>query len=84
MKSLRGHSADIINVICVNDHTDNLQNPTPPLVISLSSDMVVYAWDVKEVGNSRGTYIVSLYVHILLTYMTLIFMNCNYATTITG
>ena len=50
MKSLRGHKADIISTVCLSGLTTDIEHPSPPSVISLSSDSVVYGWKINEVA----------------------------------
>ena len=51
VRTLRGHEKDVIKVACVGGGGGvNWENPTPPVVISLSTDGCVKAWDVLQVS----------------------------------
>lgn len=50
VKSLRGHKSDIISAVCLGGATTDIEHPSPPAVVSLSSDSVVYGWKFNEVS----------------------------------
>lgn len=49
MKTLRGHEKDITDAVVIGGGRVNWEDPKPPLVVSLSSDGSVKAWDVLQV-----------------------------------
>ena len=52
VRTLRGHETDIVSVVCLGGGVGvNWENPLPPVVVSLSADGYVKAWDVQQVGN---------------------------------
>ena len=55
VRTLRGHETDIVSVVCLEGRGGgggvNWENPLPPVVVSLSADGCVKAWDVQQVGN---------------------------------
>lgn len=51
VKSLRGHKSDIIMAVCLEGSSIDWEQLVPPCLITLSSDSVVYAWDISEVIN---------------------------------
>ena len=55
MKTLRGHEKDITTAYVIGGGGVNWENPLPPLVVSLSQDNCVKAWDVSQV--SRPAYV---------------------------
>lgn len=50
MRSLRGHKTDIVTAVCMSGVKGiNWEQLAPPILVSLSSDSVVHAWNVIEV-----------------------------------
>ena len=49
MKTLRKHEKDIIDIISLGGSNDDIENPKSPIIISLSDDSIVYAWNTVEV-----------------------------------
>ena len=49
MKTLRGHEKEITDAVVIGGSQVNWENPKPPLVVSLSTDGSVKAWDVLQV-----------------------------------
>jgi hypothetical protein len=49
VKSLRGHKADITNIVCMGGASTNWEQLTTPLVVALSSDSIVNVWNTTEV-----------------------------------
>ena len=49
MKTLRGHEKDITDAVVIGGSRVNWENPKPPLVVSISSDGSIKAWDVLQV-----------------------------------
>jgi len=49
MKTMRGHEQDITAAVVVAGGSVNWENPSPPLVVSLSADGCIKAWDVMQV-----------------------------------
>ncbi len=58
MKTLRGHQSRIVAAEVVGGRSVDWEDPKPPLVVSLSADMAVKAWDVLQVSRSVGHPIV--------------------------
>ncbi len=51
VKTLRGHEKDITTAHVIGGGGVNWENPQPPLVVSLSQDSCVKAWDVSQVSH---------------------------------
>ena len=49
VKTLRGHEQDITAAVVIAGGNVNWENPSPPLVVSLSADGCVKAWDIMQV-----------------------------------
>lgn len=49
MKTLRGHEQDVTAAVVIAGGKVNWENPSPPLVVSLSADGCVKAWDIMQV-----------------------------------
>ena len=49
MKTLRKHEKDIIDIISLSGSNDDIENPKSHIIISLSDDSIVYAWNTVEV-----------------------------------
>ena len=55
VRTLRGHEKDIVSVAVLRETGGadiNWENPSHPVVVSLSSDGCVKAWDVIQVGGA--------------------------------
>lgn len=48
VKTLRKHEKDIIDIIILGGSNDNIENPKSHIVISLSDDSILYAWNTVE------------------------------------
>ena len=46
---MRGHEKDITAAVMIAGGNVNWENPSPPLVVSLSADGCVKAWDIMQV-----------------------------------
>ena len=51
VKTLRGHEKDITTAHVIGGGGVNWENPQPPLVVSLSQDSCVKAWDISQVSH---------------------------------
>lgn len=49
VKTLRGHEKEIVDAVVIGGSQVNWENPKPPLVVSLSTDGSVKAWDILQV-----------------------------------
>lgn len=49
VKTLRGHKVNIKSVAVVGGRSIDWENPGPPLVVTLSEDRCIKAWDVVQV-----------------------------------
>ena len=49
VKTLRGHEQEVQSAIVIGGARVNWERPSPPLVVSCSSDGAVKAWDVLQV-----------------------------------
>lgn len=49
VKSLRGHKAKIKSVVVIGGRDVDWEDVRPPVVVSLSEDRCVRAWDLLEV-----------------------------------
>ena len=48
VKTMRGHKSNIKSVVVVEGRAIDWENPGPPLVVTLSEDKSVKAWDVLQ------------------------------------
>ena len=49
VKTLRGHEKEVTDAVVLGGSQENWENPKPSLVVSISSDGSVKAWDVLQV-----------------------------------
>ena len=71
VRTLRGHESDIVSAVVMSGRGGggdvDWENPAPPVVVSLSTDGCVKAWDVMQV---RSTYIyMYMYMKYIYTHM---------------
>ena len=56
VKTLRGHEEKITDAVVIGGAQVNWENPKPPLVVSISSDGSIKAWDVSQVKQYDNSY----------------------------